>query len=89
MIDESEILASPIERARMMENLLTARATGDLSADREMYEALRRGLMADATLKALLPDFVRTCRTLDVFWPYLIYGGFTVCHSFVSILDLF
>jgi hypothetical protein len=25
----------------------------------------------DATLKPLLPDFVRTCRTLDVFWPYI------------------
>jgi hypothetical protein len=67
MIDKSEIPAS-LERAMMMENLMTARATG-LGADSAMYELLRREFMASETLKPLLPDFVRTCRTLDVFWP--------------------
>jgi hypothetical protein len=71
MIDENEIPASSAERATLMQNLLTARATGDLRADREMYEALRREFMANEVLKPVLPDFVRTCRSLDVFWPYI------------------
>jgi hypothetical protein len=70
MFDDSEIPASLVERTMMMENLLIARATG-LGADSAMYESLRREFMASETLKPLLPDFVRTCRTLDVFWPYI------------------
>lgn len=71
MINENEIPASLVERAQMMENLLVARATGDLSASSQIYEFLRREFMADQTLKALLPDFVRTCRSLNVFWPLI------------------
>lgn len=70
MIDENEIPASLLECATLMQNLLMARATGQ-SADSEIYEALRREFLANATLKPLLPDFVRTCRSLDVFWPYI------------------
>ena len=71
MLHENEIPSALVERATMMENLMVARATGNLSANREMYELLRREFMADEGLKPLLPDFVRTCRTLDVFWPYI------------------
>ena len=72
MIDESEIPASLVERATMIENLMTARATGlGAHKDTAMYELLRREFMASETLRPLLPDFVRTCRTLDVFWPYI------------------
>jgi hypothetical protein len=60
-----------LERVRVLENLLVARATGDLTASDQLYGAVRRELMADARLKRLLPEFVRTCRTLDVFWPYI------------------
>jgi hypothetical protein len=70
MIDENEIPASLVERATMMQNLLTAHATG-LSADSATYEVLRREFMGNETLKPLLPDFVRTCRSLDIFWPYI------------------
>jgi hypothetical protein len=62
---------APIERVRMMENLLIARATGDISASTFAYEILRRDFMGDASAKPLLPDFVRTCRTLDAFWPFI------------------
>lgn len=55
----------------MLENLLVARATGDVSANTHIYEFLRREFIADSQLKPLLPDFVRTCRTLNVFWPYI------------------
>jgi hypothetical protein len=68
--DDSEIPASLAERAQMMHNLMVAHATG-LTADSAMYQLLRREFMASETLKPLLPDFVRTCRTLDVFWPYI------------------
>jgi hypothetical protein len=70
MLDESEIPHPLIERAMMMENLMIAHATG-LSASSATYELLRREFMASETLKPLLPHFVRTCRTLDVFWPYI------------------
>lgn len=70
MFDDSEIPASLVERAMTMENLMIARATG-LAADSTIYEALRREFMASETLKPLLPDFVRTCRTLNIFWPYI------------------
>lgn len=55
----------------MLENLLVARATGDLTANNHDYEQLRRDFIDDPELKALLPSFVRTCRTLDVFWPFI------------------
>jgi hypothetical protein len=62
---------SPLERAQMMENVMVARATGDVSASTIVYQFLRREFMDDPAIKPLLPDFVRTCRTLDVFWPII------------------
>ena len=51
--------------------------------------------MASETLKPLLPDFVRTCRTLDVFWPYIKGRAGTYADrrhiigtAFVPLLDL-
>jgi Abortive infection C-terminus len=64
MVDESELPSSPAERATLMENLMTERATGGLGASTHVYEYLRREFMADPMTKALLPDFVRTSRTL-------------------------
>ncbi len=69
--DEDELPSSPTERAATLENLMTARATGDLKASSRVYESLRLEFMRDPVTKPLLPDFVRTCRTLDVFWPYI------------------
>lgn len=71
MIDENELPTSLVERATMMQNLLTARATGDPTADSKMYEALRREFLTNETFKRLLPGFVHTCRSLDIFWPYI------------------
>lgn len=62
---------SAIERATMLENLLIARATGDMTASTYDYEQLRRDFLADPEIKDLLPPFVRTCRSLDVFWPFI------------------
>jgi uncharacterized protein YfkK (UPF0435 family) len=71
MIDEDELPNSPLERAAMLENLMTARATGDMNASNPVYEHLRREFMRDSVTKPLLPDFVRTCRTLNAFWPLI------------------
>jgi hypothetical protein len=70
MIDEWEISASLAERAMSMENLMVAYATGG-RADSPLYERLRKEFMADDALKPLLPDFVRTCRSLSAFWGYI------------------
>src|ERR1700722_3877221 len=66
-----ELPTDPLERASMLENILVARATGDMTASSHDYEQLRRDFIADPETKDLLPPFVRTCRTLDVFWPFI------------------
>jgi len=68
---EDDLPASLPERVAVLENLMTARATGDMNASTYVYEYLRRELMSVPTIKELLPPFVRSCRTLDVFWPYI------------------
>lgn len=68
---EDDLPHSALEQARMLEGLMIARATGDLSASTRTYGLLRRELMEDRRLSALLPDFVRINRTLDMFWPYI------------------
>lgn len=71
MVDENELPTSPAERAVMMENLMTERATGGLGANSHVYEYLRREFMADPATRDLLPNFARTSRTLDAFWPWI------------------
>lgn len=66
-----DLPTDPLERASMLENLLVARATGDMTASSHDYEQLRRDFIADPDTKDLLPPFVRTCRSLDVFWPFI------------------
>ena len=52
-----------------MENILLAACEGNRSAS-GMYAQLRGMLMNDNVLKALLPEFVRTCRDLSHFWSF-------------------
>lgn len=70
MIDTTDIPNSLVERIAMMEGILTASATGG-SPDNQVYEYLRREFMADPVIRDLLPQFVRTYRNLDAFWPYI------------------
>ena len=56
---ENELPTDLAERARMMEGILIACATGG-SQDGPVYEQLRREFMHDSSLKELLPGFVRT-----------------------------
>jgi hypothetical protein len=71
MSNDWDLPGELVERVAMLENLLVARATGDMTASSNDYERLRRELIANTELKDLLPPFVRTCRTLDVFWPFI------------------
>ncbi|WP_295808473.1 abortive infection family protein [uncultured Nitratireductor sp.] len=66
MVYEDELPASLVERATMMESILTAAAT-DGSPDNQIYEHLRREFMLNDELKDLLPAFVRTHRNLQSF----------------------
>lgn len=70
MMDLSEIPSSTIEQIAMMEGILIAAATGG-SSDNHIYEHLRREFMADPTIRDLLPQFVRTYRNLNAFWPFI------------------
>jgi hypothetical protein len=65
-----DIPADPVEQAQMLENLMIAHATGGAASSLH-YSHLRRVFMDDPELLRLLPPFVRTCRTLDTFWPYI------------------
>ncbi|MEG8223098.1 abortive infection family protein [Sphingomonas sp. HH69] len=69
-MDLSEIPTSTIEQIAMMEGILIAAATGG-SPDNHIYEHLRRECMADPTIRDLLPQFVRTYRNLNAFWPFI------------------
>lgn len=86
MIYEDELPSSLLERATMMERLMTARATGDVTADTRVYEHLRQEFMQLEELKAHLPPFVRTRRTLDVFWPFIqrTAGKYAERREFIS-----
>ena len=67
---ENELPDSTIEQIKMMEGILVDAATGGSLVD-DTYEHLRRELMNDHEIKSLLPDFVRTHRSLRAFWPFI------------------
>jgi hypothetical protein len=69
MLDD-DIPDTPYERARMLENMLVAKAAGDHGTRDSLYTQLRQEFMNDPEMKALLPRFVRTCRDLGHFWSY-------------------
>jgi hypothetical protein len=64
-------LNSDLEKVKALERIMIARATGAVDQNNGDYELLRSELIASPKLKDLLPDFVRTCRSLDVFWSYI------------------
>ena len=53
-----------------MEDIIIAAATGGDRED-DTYMFLRRELMSDHEIRSMLPDFVRTYRSLDAFWPFI------------------
>jgi len=59
-----------LEEVESLKNILVAKATGEATDDAE-YHRLRQRLMMKLSVKDKLPRFVRTCRTLGEFWPYI------------------
>lgn len=80
-----DIPSSKIEQAAMLEGLLITCATGG-AADDPVYQDLRRKFIADPVLCDLLPPFVRTCRNLSAFWPYIKHeaGSYRERHEIIS-----
>jgi hypothetical protein len=59
-------------RAMELRMILTRVATGeDTKEDGEVYKHLRREFITNIFTKALLPEFVVSCRLLNDFWPYI------------------
>lgn len=69
-MDPNDIPSTTVEQVAMMEGILIAAATGG-SPDNHIYEHLRREFMADPVIRDLLPQFVRTYRNLNAFWPFI------------------
>src|SRR6266446_3650475 len=63
------------DKVQTIQDLLIARATGEISDDRE-YVSLRSELLSHPETNARLPTFVIRCRQLSQFWP-LIKGRFS------------
>jgi len=59
-----------IEQAKTLETLLLAACQGD-RGENGLYELLRSKFMNDPALRSLLPEFIRTCRSLDHVWTSL------------------
>lgn len=57
-------LRTDFERAEYLVNLLVSAATGK-ERDDDGFKAFRKHFLADGNLQALLPDWLRTCRTLE------------------------
>lgn len=70
MFEEEDLPDSKAERAKMLEGILIAAATGG-SHDDHVYQLLRREFMDDPEVRGLLPDFVRSYRSLGAFWPFI------------------
>ena len=63
-------LRTDFERAEYLVNLLVSAATGG-DRDERGFKELRSHFLSDASLQALIPDWLRTCRSLTQFWPFV------------------
>jgi hypothetical protein len=57
-------------KVEKIKSILVARARGETAIDEE-YTALRRELVATPAIKAALPSFVVSCRTVLEFWRFI------------------
>lgn len=67
-----EHLKNDYERVEYLQNLMVNFSTGG-GGDEQEYKYLRDLFLKDKTISALLPDFVRTRRTLNEFWSFIKY----------------
>ncbi|HZL16481.1 MAG TPA: abortive infection family protein [Polyangia bacterium] len=61
---------SKFERIEQFQNMLIAAATGGES-DARLFWEIRREMLADASITARAPRFIRTCRDAGAFWEYI------------------
>lgn len=67
-----------------IQSVLVSSATGGF-ADDLAYQALRKYILGDPLLKELAPAFLKDCRSLDEFWPFIkgLYGHYAERRKFV------
>ena len=65
-----DIPDTPLEQARMLENILVAACEGQRGSN-QLYIQLRALFLDDPNIKTLLPSFVRTSRDLNHFWSHI------------------
>ncbi len=70
MIFENELPDTLLERVKYLEGIALSAATGGSIKD-PRFTLLRREFMADTEIRQHLPDFIRTCRDLNAFWPWI------------------
>jgi Abortive infection C-terminus len=66
----SDLPDSELQRALILQNELIARATGG-PASEEIFRATRQEILKDEKLRALAPEFLQSCRTLEQFWAFI------------------
>ncbi len=72
MITDDDLPDSLIERVKMMQGILAAKATGkDKSSHDQEYRKLRGKFMDDPKLWGHLPGFVRSHSDLGTFWTFI------------------
>lgn len=93
MFLDDDTPTEPLQQAMLLEELLIARATGQIG-DVRQYADLRATLMQNPRIKALIPDYVQRHRTLATFWPFIKDVAATyadrrhyIHESFVPLLD--
>jgi CHAT domain len=59
-----------LEKLVSLQNMMLLRATGGTPSDDE-YEAIRKELVSDATIRSLLPHLVVNYRDLSQFWGFI------------------
>ena len=70
--DGQEIPSDLIERALMLQNIMSARATHRSEPqDDSVYADVRRSFMQDGAVRERLPEAVRVCRSLEHFWQFI------------------
>lgn len=69
-LNSQELPPALDQRAALLQELLVRHATGSRESD-DHYQELRRDLVKRSDIAALVPTFVRNCRTLPSFWSWI------------------
>lgn len=60
-----------VEQLQAFKEFLVSYATGAGVDDPEEYKAFRKGIVDNPALKAVAPEFLRSCRDVNDFWSYI------------------